>query len=159
MTDEPKDKMLFQLPEAAPFDEPEDAIFRAMGAYDNLGRHIIMGNRGALTKSQADVLMGLLVFGTMNMTRMSEHLAVSKEQASRAVAPLVEKGYVQRKRNPDNFRAIDISLTEKGMQHITESQQHANQAMREKLSCLSDEDRATLLEASRTAEEILRKVR
>ena len=137
---------------------PEEAVFMAMGAYDNLGRRIVMANRGDFTKSQADALVGLMLYGSMSMTQISEHLAVSKEQATRTIAPLVERGLVQRARNPRNLRVVDITLTAEGERLISESQKALIETLCAKLAELSPEDRATLIEASRTAERILRKL-
>lgn len=138
-------------------DIPEIAILAAMGAYENFAKRIVMGNRGILTKSQADVMMGLALFGTMSMTQISEHLAVSKEQATRAVTPLVELGWVRRERNPDRRRIVEISLTEKGAESLEESSRIFAEAIRSRLEKLDEEDRQRLVEASRTAAITLKK--
>lgn len=138
---------------------PEEAILKAMGAYDNFGRHTVMSQRAELTKTQMDVIIGLDLFGTMSMTQMSEHLAVSKEQASRSVAPLVECGLVGRKRSPREHRVVEISLTEDGQAFNNASKREAAEDVRRRLSLLSQEDRDLLIEASRTAERLLCKLR
>lgn len=137
---------------------PEEAVLVAMGAYDNFARRIVMSNRGSLTKSQADVVMGLALFGKMSMTQVSEHLAASKEQATRAVAPLVERGFVKRTRNEQNYRIIEVSLTKEGMRQFEASRALLIEGIRNRLSRLSEEDRIELMKASRAAESILRKL-
>ncbi len=131
----------------------------AMGSFDGLARHLVMSHREKLTKTQIDVLMGLFIFGEMSMSEMSEYLAVSKEQATRAVAPLVDAGYVRRARKPDQRRIVEISLTEEGRRNVEKHNEIVIRDIRECLSGLSDEDRVALVEASRTAVDIIRKLR
>lgn len=143
---------------AAHDDTPEAAVLFAMGAYDNFARRIVMDNRGDLTKSQANLMVGLTLFESMTMTQASEHLAVSKEQATRAVAPLVERGLVARKRNPQHRRTVEISLTPEGKRYLDESKARLIEDIKAQLSQLSEEDREMLVKASRTATRILRKI-
>ena len=149
---------------------PEVAILKAMGAYDNFGRHTVMAQRAKLTKTQMDVVIGLDLFGTMSMTQMSEHLAASKEQASRSVAPLVEAGLVKRERSPREHRVVEmgperpesqveISLTERGKEFGRAHKQEAAESVRARLALLPKEERDQLVEASRTAERLLCKLR
>lgn len=137
---------------------PESAIAKAMVAYENLARHLIMSRREELTKTQADVMFGLAVFGGMNMSQMSEHLAVSREQASRAVGPLVEMGLVERSRNPEHRRLVEIALTEAGRREVVRRNAMVIEDVRGCISRLSDEDRRALIEASDTAERMIRKL-
>ncbi len=138
---------------------PEVALLKAMGAYDNFGRRTVMAQRAKLTKIQMDVIIGLDLFGTMSMTQMSDHLAVSKEQTSRSVAPLVEAGFVKRERSSREHRVVEISLTERGKRLCHEHKREAAEDVRTRLALLSKEERSQLLEASRTAERLLCKLR
>ena len=139
-------------------EQDEITIIHAMGAYENLGRRLIMEKRGTLTKSQVDILLGLDLFGKLNMTQISEHLAASKEQASRAVAPLVDRGLVCRERNSENYRIIEIFLADKGKRFVKDVQQHLSQRLDECLKGLSEKDRAQLIEASCRACDVLVKL-
>ena len=139
-------------------DRPEMAIVHAMGAYDNLGKHLVMANRGRFTKSQVDVMMGLDLFGKMGMTQISEHLAVSKEQASRAVAPLVEQGLVRRERSAEQHRMIRVSLTEEGRRSVAAAHQALLSRLLERLAELSPSEREQLIDASRKALSVLFKL-
>lgn len=136
----------------------EMSVIFAMGAYDNLGRHLVMENRGELTKSQVDVLMGLKLFGKMSMTQISEHLAVSKEQASRAVGPLVEQGLVRRERSSEHYRIIEISLTDEGNRKVEDAQLSLYNRLVERLEPLSEEERELLVDSSCRALEVLVKL-
>ncbi len=144
--------------EDAQDERPEISIIHAMEAYDNLGRHLVMENRGELTKSQVDVLMGLEVFGKMSMTEVSDHLAVSKEQATRAVAPLVERGLVKRERSVEQYRMIQVSLTKQGQHSVAHVHQILLECLLKRLDELSPSDRMQLIEASRQALAVLFKL-
>lgn len=138
---------------------PELAVLKAMGAYDNFGRHTVMSQRESLTKTQMDAVIGLDLYGSMSMTQMSEHLAVSKEQTSRAIAPLVERGVIKRERSPREHRVVEISLTERGKAFSDAHKREAAEDVRERLALLSEEDRSQLIEVSRIAERLLSKLR
>ena len=58
---------------------PELAVLKAMGAYDNFGRHTVMSQRESLTKTQMDAVIGLDLYGSMSIwrSRKSRHPAPS----------------------------------------------------------------------------------
>lgn len=130
----------------------------ALPAYENFARGIMMKRRGGLTKTQMDVLVGLRYAGKMNMSQVADHAAVSKEQASRAVAPLVQRGLVSRSRSARQYRAVEVSLTDEGQKLLEDTRAEIDREIGERLSPLSQEDRDRLMEASLTAVEILRKL-
>lgn len=134
-------------------------IIAARDAFDDFCKRSLMNHRDDLTKSQVDVLIGLKFAGKMSMTQVSEHLAVSKEQATRATAPLVQRGFVKRERCKDNYRVVEVSLTDEGEQRLADGLAIVLREINGNLRSISDEDRAQLVEASRTAVEILRKTK
>lgn len=134
-------------------------IIAARDAFDDFCKRSLMNHRDDLTKSQVDVLIGLKFAGKMSMTQVSEHLAVSKEQATRATAPLVQRGFVKRERHKDNYRVVEVSLTDEGEQRLADGLAIVLREINGNLRSISDEDRAQLVEASRTAVEILRKTK
>lgn len=133
------------------------AIVEATVAYENLSKHVLMNHRKNLTKSQMDILIGLHFIGRMNMTQVSRHLAASKEQASRATAPLVDMGYVVRSGAADNHRTVEVSLTRSGKEYLEHDLEVVLADMQDELSCMPPEDLARLIEASKTVAEILGK--
>lgn len=137
---------------------PEAAIFQAMAAYDNLGRHIIMEQRREMTKSQIDAIMSVHLFGSLTMTQISTHLAVSNEQASRAIGPLVERGLMQRTRRPDNQRIVEVSLTDAGREFVFNSWNEVLAALNSRLQILSARERKRLIKASQEAVDVLKQL-
>lgn len=66
------------------------------------------------TKSQLLVFSALAHCGRLRMTQIATYLSSSKEQATRAVAQLVDDGYVSREQGTDNRTMVYIHLTDKG---------------------------------------------
>ena len=69
-----------------------------------------------LTKTQILILFALSGGRSLNMSQLSSYLASSKEQATRAVSPLVKDEYVTRFRSDENRKMVYVKLTEKGNQ-------------------------------------------
>ena len=67
-----------------------------------------------LTKTQILILFALSGGRSLNMSQLSSYLASSKEQATRAVSPLVKDEYVTRFRSDENRKMVYVKLTEKG---------------------------------------------
>lgn len=133
-------------------------VVEAINALENLARHVIVKHRGGLTKTQISILVGLKFFDAMSMTEISEHIAASKEQATRAVAPLVKMGYVKRERSSTQFRIVEISLTDEGTRFLEKDLEAILNEMGENLKPLSDKDKAELIDASRTIINVLKKL-
>jgi len=72
------------------------------------------------TKSQLHIFSALLLRGELTMSQVAGFIGSSKEQATRAVAPLVEDGMLERYIAPENRTRIHIRLTEQGKQFITQ---------------------------------------
>ena len=113
-----------------------------------------------LTKSQFIVLVALYSRGILNMTETSEFISSSKEQSTRAVAPLVEKGLVKRIELEDNRKRVYIELTENGHSFMKDFWEELHSLVEEKLcSSLSAEELRELFESVRTAASLLSKVK
>lgn len=130
-----------------------DAFF----AYHGLIKHTLFAADTGLTKSQAMLMAVIKDLDTVNMSTLAQRIAVSKEQATRAVQPLVEAGYVQRNHNEANRRMIDISLTPAGNQLLEEHFATVENLIAQQLEALTPEEQDRLLEASRTAASLLHK--
>ena len=67
-----------------------------------------------LTKTHIIILSSLGLRGTLRMSQIAEYISSSKEQATRAVAVLVDEGYVERLHDTENRTRIYVRLTEAG---------------------------------------------
>lgn len=66
------------------------------------------------TKSQLTIFMALLRKDSLTMKEAASYISSSKEQATRAVAPLVDSGLLERYTDPANRNYVHIRLTETG---------------------------------------------
>lgn len=89
------------------------------------------------TRTQLYILLALARYGNLTMTQVCGYISSSKEQATRAVAPLVDSGLVERYVDPANRTRIHIRLTPEGAdfldrrkrQFCTALQQHMEQTV------------------------------
>ena len=71
--------------------------------------------RFPFTKTQLSIFALLCSRSSMTMKEVAGYISSSKEQATRAVAPLVDAGYVERFVDPANRTRIHIRLTSDGV--------------------------------------------
>ena len=67
-----------------------------------------------LTKTQLLIVTALSYHESFHMSQLASYLSFSKEQATRAAAPLVEVGLVERFAQPENRTKVFLRLTESG---------------------------------------------
>lgn len=72
------------------------------------------------TKSQLTLIMALLHKDSLTMKEAASYISSSKEQATRAVAPLVDKGLMERYTDPANRNYVHIQLTDTGRMLVLE---------------------------------------
>lgn len=112
-----------------------------------------------LTKSQLMFMTALYYRGILNMTKVSEYISSSKEQATRAVAPLVDKGIVKRFEIEDNRTHVYTELTEDGKNMMIKLRDEMHEDIDRRLQkSLSEEEIRQLTEAVRTTVSLLAKI-
>jgi len=112
-----------------------------------------------LTKTQFVILMSLMTDGDLTMKTVAMHISSSPEQATRAVAPLVDAGYVERYTNPQNRTHVYIRLTELGRTCAKELSDRISRKMLPKLLTeLSEEELTRLSGAADVLNALLRTV-
>ena len=93
-----------------------------------------------LTKTQILILFALSGGRSLNMSQLSSYLASSKEQATRAVSPLVKDEYVTRFRSDENRKMVYVKLTEKGNQLNKKKKALVKEYLSKRFESLSKED-------------------
>lgn len=93
-----------------------------------------------LTRTQQIIIMALSVHQTLSMSALAKKINTSNEQATRAVAQLVEKGFINRCKNQLNKRIINISLTEKAHDFLEETKANIHDELVRKFDNISDEE-------------------
>lgn len=132
-----------------------DDLVAAFCAYQGLVKRALVESAFGLTKSQIMMMATVNELGSVNMTTLSKRMAVSKEQATRAVQPLVEAGFLKRSHHATNRRMVNVSLTPAGVELLERHFAAVDERLEERLQALEPSEIARLLEASRTAARLL----
>ena len=138
---------------------PQEVLLDAACAFDSLARYVTASNFDQLSKTQADAVMRIALFGPASMTELASGLGVSKEHVTRAVAGLEEQGLVTKHRNAENRRIVEAVLTEKGEEAVTAIRLASIERLEKPLSSLSPAERDELVDLSTRAVALLLKVR
>jgi len=83
--------------------------------------------------------------GNMTMGELSSALAVPLSTATRIVDWLVDNGFTQRLPDPEDRRVVRVALTDIGWEMHEIIENYIRQRVQQILSCLTFEERATLL--------------
>ena len=102
-----------------------------------------------ITFSQWSVLRALGKYGSMPMTRLSEHMLVAPANITGLVDRLEKNGYVERRKQSQDRRLFMIELTRKGRETQESISQQFRGYVRRVFSPLSDDDRVELLKLLR----------
>lgn len=132
-------------------------VFRSCVSHEEMLRRVIAMAPADFTRTEMNIMVMLNAVGPLAMTPLSECLAVSKEQVSRAVKPLVKRGYVERRRSEKNRRVVTVRLTEEGSRFLDGHMKNALAAMENLLEPLSEEEYGRLVELSRESDSLLAK--
>ena len=111
-----------------------------------------------LTKTQILILFALSGGRSLNMSQLSSYLASSKEQATRAVSPLVKDEYVTRFRSDENRKMVYVKLTEKGNQLILQEKALVKEYLSKRFESLSKEDQELFHQSLSNILTILKKI-
>ena len=111
-----------------------------------------------ITRTQQIIRLSLCIEGTLTMSQLASKINTSNEQATRAVAQLVDKGFVIRMQNPDNRRVINIRLTDEAMRFMEKMKNEILDDILGKFSSVSDSDMKKMKDALVFINSILKKV-
>ncbi len=134
------------------------ALLEMMPMYHKIVLNEIEMKSIHLTKSPFFILLALMSNESLNMTQVATYIASSKEQATRAVAPLVEAGYVDRFHDESNRKLVLIRLTPSGKTFLHETKEHLHQSLEKKFERLPIQDRQDLGSSPQTILRILKKM-
>lgn len=110
------------------------------------------------TKTQLYIFIALARCENLTMTQVAGYISSSKEQATRAVAPLVDDGLIERYTDPENRTRIHIRMTEKGFAFMEQCKIRFHNTLRTHMeNNITAEDREELNQAIETIIRILSK--
>ena len=113
--------------------ESQLSMLRSLPLMHRLLRLIFTGEREHFTKTQFYILITLFIRPSLPMTQICEHIGASKEQATRAVAPLADEGLVQREVSPQNRTKVYVSLTPEGRALVQELIMRCSEKLEERM--------------------------
>lgn len=139
-------------------DAPISALLEMMPMYHKLVLDKLEKKAVHITRSQFFILLALMSNDMLNMTQIAAYIASSKEQATRAVAPLVDVGYVERFHDEHNRKLVLIHLTPAGRAYLHETKEQLRQSLEQKFEKLPPQEQADLTLALQTILRILKKM-
>lgn len=117
-----------------------------------LARRLRQQSLGGLTPSQTSVLATLDKHGQMSMSRLADHEGISKPSVTGIVGRLVDKGLVERQRDPEDGRSAIVVISEAGRQVLEERRRERTAYLARRIAALDDEDREILERAAHLLE-------
>lgn len=111
-----------------------------------------------ITRTQQIIMLSLSVCGTLTMSQLASKINTSNEQATRAVAQLVDRGFIVRMQNPNNRRVINIKLTEEAQVFFNKMKNEILDDLISKFADISDEEMEKLSHSLEQVSSVLKKV-
>ena len=106
---------------------------------------------GELSAAQLSILKMLLdagpAAGGVRVGEIARNLGVKVPSATEQIIKLERAGLARREPDPDDSRAVRVTLTDAGLAAVASANERRNAVMAGVLSSLSDEDRAALAAA------------
>lgn len=96
--------------------------------------------------------------GTLHVAEIGEKLQIARPQMTHLIDKLVDINIVERQTETTDRRMINIVLTNTGKTTIKEHDSNIRKAIKETLSCLTDEDLEDLSDSLRKLRDILSKL-
>lgn len=94
-----------------------------------------------ITKTQLRILLILSARQSLSMSQLADKLCISREQATRAVAPLAQRQLVYRNTHDTNRRQLDVSLSNSGIQLLSDLKKEYRERFTSSLSSLEDDEK------------------
>ena len=113
---------------------------------------------GDFTKSQFLVLGIIAVRGGIAMSALAEHTGILKQQITRIVDQLEDKGYVRRERSTRDRRSVDVYVTERAKAYLADFEARSIQRIMASMQPLTDAQRQQLLDSFDTINTLLQRI-
>ena len=117
--------------------------------------HITRAQIRDLATSEYGITIRRISRGDASVSALADCMHVSRPNVSRAVDELVQKGLVNRKRDPQDRRNIHLSLTDIGEQMIKGLHDKYREILADQFSILSDEELRELVSALKSMKKVI----
>lgn len=121
-----------------------------MKLFPNYNQHLHMLlsiNNLDLTKTQLKAILIIANEQTMSMSELADHMCISREQATRVINPLADRGLIHREIHPGNRRQIDIRLSTQGITCLEDMKATYSEPLFSSLDRLEPEELQKFLDA------------
>jgi DNA-binding MarR family transcriptional regulator len=108
------------------------------------GSHQAYWHQVGLSLSEARCLATIGAFQPMSVMDLADKGNLNKGQASRAAQILVDKGWIEKKNNPEDGRGVTLSLTTQGKKLWRQTMALIEARNQEIFACLNQAERNTL---------------
>ncbi len=115
-------------------------------------------DENALSFSQVNVLMRLYHSGKCGVSQMGEEMGITNAAASQAIDRLVNMGLIARSEDPQDRRAKQLVLTEKGRDLVNRAIESRSRWVEDLTACLSPQDQERIASALELITEAARKL-
>ena len=126
--------------------------------YNQCFNHFLDIRQYRLTKTQLMIILALSIHPGLTMGELSEKISTSREQASRAVTPLVNRQLISRNINQLNRRQINVALTAEGKKCLTHIKEVYHELLVSSFDKLSDEELHTFFVSLKNVSQTLTKL-
>jgi len=103
-------------------------------------KHKKRSHQGKMPHSYYHVLKLLAKSGDLPMSEIGRKVHISKSNMTSLIDKLVDKGLAERLPDQNDRRVINISITDKGKNILSDWRKYSNDEIKKNLSVLSDED-------------------
>lgn len=94
-----------------------------------------------LNKTQARAIHIISFYEKTTMGKVCSRMNMEKGSFTTVVDGLIEKGFVQRERDKNDRRKVNVTLTEKGKEQVVLFERKIEEHIRDKLSVLTTEEK------------------
>lgn len=107
------------------------------------------GEKEDITHTQWMVIFALLDPKGESVSHLAQRMGVTNSAMTQFVNALEEKGYVERKSDPNDKRSVRIVLSKNGREYVDMMKEKRIQSLERVFAILSDEEFETLLDLHR----------
>lgn len=111
-----------------------------------------------ITPLQFEIMRLLEEVGTLHIAEIGEKLQIARPQMTHLIDKLEDLGMVERQMGTADRRTINILLTAQGKNTLKEHDSRIRNAIRETLSCLTDDELEDLSDSLRKTRDVLSKL-
>jgi len=121
-------------------------------------KHKKRSHQGKMPHSYYHVLKLLAKSGDLPMSEIGRKVHISKSNMTSLIDKLVDKGLTERLPDQNDRRVINISITDKGKNILSDWRKYSNDEIKKNLSVLSDEDLEIFYDSVANIRDILYKL-